>query len=147
MKICKKCGNEYHTKHCAHCERVRWRKRVTEDAEKRKEYTERQKEADDRNIIRYLLRIARSRAKEIGVECTITVEDIPLVHVCPVTGRNLRKNRGQLDADSYTLDRVDPSLGYVVGNVRILSWKANNAKYNLTLDEAERLVAYMKGEI
>lgn len=147
MKTCVKCGNTYTTKQCSYCERIRWRERVTKDVEKRKQYTQAQHEANDRNVVRYLIRIARSRAKELGVECTISVNDVPLVHICPITLREMHRHRGSFDVDSYSLDRVDPKLGYVPGNVRVISWGANNAKNALSLGEVERLLAYMKGEI
>jgi hypothetical protein len=146
VKICGK-GHEYTTKQCSTCERARWERRVTNDHDKRREYTRAQQEADDRNIVRYLIRIAKARAKELNVECTITPGDVVLVTRCPITLRPMNKHRGQFDRDSYTLDRVDSELGYVPGNVRVISWGANNAKRDLSLDEVERLLAYMKGEL
>lgn len=147
VKTCSKCGNTYTTKQCSHCERTRWRDRVTKDAEKRKQYTQSRREADDRNIVRYLIRVARARAKKLGIECTISVNDVPLVHTCPISLREMHRHRGSFDVDSYTLDRVDPSLGYIPGNVRVISWGANNAKNALSVGEVERLLAYMRGEL
>ena len=91
---------------------------------------------------------AKKRAKTEGKEFTIRKEDIPLVHVCPITGIDLHLNIGGIQGlnDSYSLDRRDSNLGYVPGNVFVMSWKANKAKGNLTLEDIERLLKYMKGE-
>ncbi len=43
-----------------------------------------------------------------------------------------------------TLDRVVPSLGYVKGNVRVISFRANRLKNNATIDEIRAILAYME---
>jgi hypothetical protein len=37
-----------------------------------------------------------------------------------------------------------PSLGYVRGNVEVISWRANSLKRDGTLDEMEKLVMWMR---
>ena len=37
-------------------------------------------------------------------------------------------------------DKIDPSKGYVKGNIRVISWRANNLRCNGTLEEFEALV-------
>jgi hypothetical protein len=130
---------------CKDCNKEAWRKRAT--PEKRREWNDRARRFDDLNIQRYLLRGARKRAKEKGLECTIRPEDIKLRDVCPILGIPLVKNRGQWQSNSYSLDRRDSSRGYVPGNVEVISWKANSLKGELTIEEVERLLKYMKGEI
>jgi hypothetical protein len=39
-----------------------------------------------------------------------------------------------------TLDRIDPSLGYVVGNIQILSQRANTLKNDASLEELRMLI-------
>lgn len=46
-----------------------------------------------------------------------------------------------------SLDKIIPENGYVKGNVRVISLKANMLKNNATLEQLERMVLYMKGEI
>ena len=38
-----------------------------------------------------------------------------------------------------TLDRVDVRLGYVQGNVEVISWRANFLKNNISPDEAIKM--------
>jgi hypothetical protein len=122
-----------------------WSERVT--PEKRKQYADRARRFDDFNIQRYLLRYARKRAKAKGLECTIRPDDINLVDRCPILELPLVKNRGQFQDNSYSLDRIDSALGYVPGNVRVISWKANSVKGALSLVQVENLLKYMKGEL
>lgn len=89
---------------------------------------------------------SKKRAKEDGIEFAITPDDIRIPDVCPVMGCVLRFEKGIGDFNP-SLDRVDNSRGYVQGNVRAISWRANYLKKNLTLEQAENLVAYMKKEI
>jgi len=96
--------------------------------------------------VRYLLHSARYRAKKAGTEFTITFEDLEIPEVCPVFGIPLRYTPGSRTANSYSIDRRDNSKGYVKGNVRVISWKANMYKGDLTIEEVESLLRYMKGD-
>ena len=48
--------------------------------------------------------------------------------------------------NSPSLDRIRPQLGYVAGNVRVISNRANHLKSNGTISEFEAVLAYMKRE-
>lgn len=78
--------------------------------------------------------MARQRAKKQGVSFTITEDDVqfPEDMLCPVLGIPLERNVGGKAAsdNSPSLDRVKPSLGYVPGNVIVISSKANRIKSN-----------------
>lgn len=43
-----------------------------------------------------------------------------------------------------SLDRWDSSKGYVPGNVFVISYRANTLKNSATLDEALRIVKYLR---
>ena len=60
---------------------------------------------------------------------------------CPVLGIALQPNdkAGPIDS-SPSLDRIAPSLGYVPGNVRVISFRANRLRADATAAEL-RLVA------
>lgn len=101
----------------------------------------------DAAIVAQLYYMSRKRAKQKSVEHTITKDDIKLVHICPIRNVTMSRSTGKFNNDSYTLDRVDSSRGYVPGNVRVISWKANNLKSDLSVGDIVRLLAYMKGEL
>ena len=90
---------------------------------------------------------AKKRAKQREIEFTITKDDIIVPSSCPITGVPLVKHTKVFGRDSFSLDRVDPTKGYIPGNVRVISWAANNIKNNFTLEQVENLLKYMRGEI
>jgi len=51
---------------------------------------------------------------------------------------------GKICAGSPSLDRINPALGYVKGNVWVISFKANAIKQNATVQELELLVNNLK---
>ena len=69
------------------------------------------------SIKKTLLRSAKQRAKNKGLEFTITIEDFELPEVCPLLNIPLKVNEGLADSNSYSLDRKDSSKGYVKDNV------------------------------
>ena len=85
-----------------------------------------------------MLATAKDRAKKKGIDFSITLKDIELPEYCPVLGVKLEVNRGKGHGgrdNSYSLDRIDPTLGYVEGNVQVMSLKANSMKFNATPEE------------
>ena len=77
---------------------------------------------------------ARQRAKALGLPFTITLDDVVIPEVCPVFGVPMFKN-DKIRDNSRTLDRIDNSIGYVPGNVQVISYKANRMKSNATSEE------------
>lgn len=62
--------------------------------------------------------------------------------VCPVLGIPLKINVGSgLHPDSVSVDRIDPTKGYIKGNVRLISARANHLKSNATTEELEKILA------
>lgn len=91
-----------------------------------------------------LLESTKTRARTQGLPHNITINDIVIPEFCPVLGYRLVKG-GQAD-ESATVDRTDSSKGYVKGNVRIISHRANCLKNNGTLEEFRKIVAYLENE-
>lgn len=87
---------------------------------------------------RYRLWIsARFRAKKFDIPFDIEWTDIPNIpDTCPVLGIHLggAKRRGFCPT-SPSLDKIRPSKGYVKGNIRVISHRANQIKSDGTLDE------------
>jgi hypothetical protein len=94
----------------------------------------------------YLWYVARTRSRQNGIEFTIVKEDIIIPDICPILGCKLTKGNGYLP-NAMSLDRIDNTRGYVPGNVRVISRKANLMKSDLTMDILEKLIKYIKGEV
>lgn len=110
--------------------------------------TKRNRTIQDNNFpLMHAFHGARSRAKATGVPFTIEYTDLlPLPKLCPVFGipllYNAKARRKQ--PASASIDRIVPSLGYVPGNVAVISSLANWIKGQASVDELERVVAYIK---
>jgi hypothetical protein len=83
---------------------------------------------------------AKKRAKERGLPFDLVTGDIVVPERCPILGLLLVVGEGRCNANSPTLDRVRPELGYVRGNVIVISHRANTIKSDATPEEL-RLVA------
>lgn len=92
-----------------------------------------------------MLKTAQWRAKKAGIPCTITVEDIRIPERCPVLGIELKRGTRGFTDNSPTLDRVRPELGYVPGNVCVISFRANSIKREASLAELEKVTEWVRG--
>lgn len=86
----------------------------------------------------------KKRAIEAGIPFNLThseMRELLQCRVCPVLDI-------PLDSSSFgnrpSVDRIDPHLGYVVGNVRIISNRANTLRSNATLRE---MVLVLRNEL
>jgi hypothetical protein len=90
-----------------------------------------------------MLVAARYRAKQKGVPFDITIDDIVIPKYCPILGIKLKSSelgrKGNCPT-SPSLDRIIPELGYVKGNVRVISQRANTLKSNATSVELEKIL-------
>lgn len=93
----------------------------------------------------YLLSSARRRAKKKGIDFNIEISDISIPAVCPVLGVALDRTADKWGDNSPSLDRRDPSKGYVKGNVRVISLRANRLKNDATPQELWNLYLYSEG--
>lgn len=96
---------------------------------------------------RRLIGWARDRAKKSGVPCTITIDDIEIPKECPVLGIALFSGDGVSCDNSPTIDRIVPEVGYVPGNVIVISNRANRVKSNATWFELTQLVDFYEEHI
>lgn len=94
----------------------------------------------------YLWTAAKGRARRDGTYFSITVEDIKIPQICPVLGIPLSFGAKATEdrSNSPSLDRIDSKLGYVPGNVIVMSHKANTIKSNATLAELDAVIAWLK---
>ena len=84
----------------------------------------------------------KKRAKLKGLEFNIELEDIPEIpKYCPVLGIEIKSNNTNAPLDSSpSLDRIDSSKGYIKGNVRIISNRANRIKADATIEELRKVL-------
>lgn len=155
--------------HCSECRRQRRRAHYAEnlgtERSRKKKYADvsarRQRESravepdrhrnygrkyTESNPARILLRHAKTRAKKGGYACTIAETDIVIPTRCPLLGIELKRGSGigGTIAGSPSLDKIKPELGYVPGNVWVVSHRANSIKRDASLEELERLVCALR---
>lgn len=152
MTICTHCGTEFtpahfnQTKYCSHkCsyssfnKKLKQRKEANIDLQLKirqqsSESYHRQKNKEI-NIKHYLIKYAKARANKKGLEFNITKDDIELPEFCPILQVKLSKDSRRY---GYSLDRINPKLGYIKGNIWVISQLANSMKWDST--EEERLL-------
>lgn len=91
---------------------------------------------------------AKSRAKKFGLPCDLTVEGLHWPTHCPILGLELDYNKTnpgerKIRTSVPTLDRRVNGLGYVLGNVFVISHRANRIKSDATVEELKAVLAYM----
>lgn len=97
----------------------------------------------ERANVRKLLTGARKRAEKNGLEFDLRPEDVVIPERCPVFDILLSPGKGSAHDASPTLDRIDPTRGYVRGNVAVISNKANRMKQDNTIETLDRIRAWM----
>lgn len=152
-------GRQSRCRECEHKiqnspERVARRRELELARRKNPDYVKHRNEMDrkcrhtsDKSLRLYLIRAAKQRAKEKGLEFNITEEDIPLPDKCPLLEIPMDSFDYKARWNSYSIDRIDSSKGYIKGNVWVISKRANTIKNNATLEELELLVANLRNKI
>ena len=98
----------------------------------------------------WLHKTAKVRARKKSIEFTIKVTDIFIPQKCPILGVELSKIWGSVTQNSQnrsnkpSIDRVDPSKGYVLGNIEVLSYRANMLKGDGTIEEHLKIAAFLR---
>ncbi|MFA6198972.1 MAG: hypothetical protein WC679_01035 [Bacteroidales bacterium] len=84
----------------------------------------------------------KASAKKRNIPFSLTVAqlyELSFPITCPILNIPLRFNRGKLEDNSYSIDRVDNSLGYEIDNIIVISYKANRLKNNASNQELKQL--------
>ena len=118
----------------------------THKAQRKKTSRKYNKKKRKNDLVYYLLKQAKQRSKDYNLAFSIDREDIVIPEYCPVLGIKLFFGNKTVKNNSPTVDKIIPALGYVKGNVRVISYRANHLKNNATLDEAEKIYLYIKRE-
>ena len=87
----------------------------------------------------------KASANKRGIPFELSVTDIDEIGIpitCPVLGMPLYFHRNKVEDDSISFDRIDSSKGYIIGNVIVISYRANRLKSDATIDELRRIADY-----
>ena len=78
-------------------------------------------------------------------EFTVEFDEIEWPSHCPILGLELDYYgiTGKTVENSVSFDRIDSNKGYVSGNVRILSWRANRIKNDGTAEEHRKIADFL----
>ena len=102
------------------------------------------------NGFKFLCERKKSDSLRLNVNFDLTEQYLREIwnDYCPVLNIKLLSLDTKLSRskphDSAQLDRIVPSKGYVKGNVRFISFRANRLKDNGTLDEFKKIVKYLE---
>ncbi len=152
----KSCGCLFHKEHrertepqtCRHCGGISTRKTQTTGLYTCVCDTCANKQGNwSRDLANQILVSARGRARRNNLPFNLEIEDIIIPTHCPVLGIELGRNNVKYRDNSPSLDKLIPDLGYVKGNVAVISWRANRFKSDGTLDEIRRIADWMESQL
>lgn len=91
--------------------------------------------------LRSAFHAAKSRAKKRGLDFNLTLADLGEPTHCAVTGIEFDMTRSFIHGNIFvpSIDRIDPKLGYVKSNVRIICHGYNLAKHTGTDENVVKL--------
>lgn len=126
---------------CKSCVKAYNKAHVAERAEYYNQYRSAKRK---QNVAWYLFLECRTRAKRNGLEFNLDPQDVQVPTHCPVFGFELRPSRKAGDRDqSASVDRIDSSLGYIKGNVRVISFLANRMKSNASTGQLKQFARWI----
>ena len=90
----------------------------------------------------YLWKAAKKRSRGKDLDFNIEVSDIIIPQFCPLLHIPIihKTGMGKPRPESPSLDRLDNALGYVKGNILVMSYRANILKRDAEFQEMQRLV-------
>lgn len=136
-----KSGSTYECKECMTAYRYENRERIREYMRVRRttnpeEFKEQRRKGWSKlDPARRMLIQSRGRAKRKNIKFNIELKDIVVPEVCPILGIPFvagKKNDYEFTA---SLDRIRNEEGYVVGNVQVISKKANSMKNSASVED------------
>jgi hypothetical protein len=87
---------------------------------------------------------AKSFAKKNSLPFNLDLSDIVVPEFCPVFDSvRLNKTRTKTGDDSPSLDRLVPKLGYVKGNINVISYRANRIKNDASLQDLSKVMTWL----
>ena len=101
--------------------------------------------------IKAMLTAAKNRAKKRGIEFSLKYEDIIIPEYCPILKIPLVLGKNCYYSNTFSIDRIDNSIGYIKDNIRIISMKANTMKNSASKEElimfSKNIIDYLDNKI
>ena len=100
----------------------------------------------DKNPKRYMWTRARVRARAEGIPFSIAEDDFDIPEYCPIFPRlklEFSNGRGSRPDNIPTLDKIIPALGYIPGNVAVISMRANRLKSDASAEELQSILDWI----
>lgn len=155
-----KAGKQKRKRQCASCVKSRVRSHYFNNPQPRRDYAKAWKlknrsranaygrkayavsRSDLKSCIRKTLSTKKSQCKRWSIPYAISADDIVTIHatqggLCALTGRKLVWGHVGWHRDGISIDRIRAELGYVAGNIRLVTYQVNHARSNR--DDAELL--------
>jgi len=88
----------------------------------------------------------RQNVKHSNQQWNLKFLDIQWPTHCPILGLELDYFAPTRQENSISFDRTDSSKGYIKGNVKIVSWRANRIKNDGTEEEHRQIADYLKSQ-
>ena len=107
--------------------------------------TEKRREQYSNHLEASMFYRAKKRAKKLGIEFSIELNDIVIPEKCPVLGIEIKRKIDGKKESSPSLDRKDSTKGYTKENIAVISNRANRLKSDATLEEITLIMKYIKG--
>jgi hypothetical protein len=110
---------------------------------------------DQYSPFKYHANKARSRSKQKGYQTDVNIQYLKEVWdkqngICPYTNLKMEIGRTSADEDikktptKASLDRIDPSIGYIKGNVEFVCYCVNVMKNDFTKEEMVHFINQIK---
>lgn len=106
-------------------------------------------ERASQNRIRFIKNRIKSKCKKEGIPFDLDESDIVIPAVCPILGIPIKFGRalGETRDNSPSIDRIDPTAGYVKNNIIVVSFRANRIKNDSFPDEMIAIATFYKNLI
>jgi hypothetical protein len=150
---CKNCYQDYYRSNASKINQQTKQRRL-DNPEPYRAYRHQYDQKREQGItgkLRSMLRGSRQRAKAKGLNHDLKLQDLEALVVshCPITLQELKweasgSQSSRYEPNSPSLDRIDSTKGYILGNVQIISHQANTWKSSMTLEQARMVVRYIE---
>ena len=92
-------------------------------------------------------RLKVQNCKHNNIPFSVGFKDVVWSRTCPVLGIKLDYFADKKSDSSPSLCCIDPKLGYVPGNIRVISFRAARIKMFGTVEELRKLLTFLENQV